>query len=75
MVSERHMVLIDSEKREPVGLLTDYCVGMFSNFADWNSLSKFYGVSTPIYIIRQYHHRIVWSTLLAARKYFREHPT
>lgn len=44
MVSERDMDLIDSEKREPVGLLTDYCVGMFSNFADWNSLSKFYGV-------------------------------
>lgn len=58
------------EKREPVSsVLTDDFVARFSKFATWNCLSQYYGFTAPIDMLRSYHHRFKWSTLLNVRKF------
>lgn len=56
MVSEIYIELISSE---PDGILTDEFFGKISNFGDWKCFSKFYGITAPIDMIRQYHHKFI----------------
>lgn len=53
------------QEREPVGVLTDDFIRKFSKFANRNCLSKYYGLTAPINMIRAYHHKFKWSTVLS----------
>lgn len=55
------------EQRERVSVLSAYFVEKFVKFSDWKSLSKLYGVTAPLDMVRQQQHRFVWRTLLTMR--------